>query len=285
MLRAPLQFLLKICLLGMAFPFLNSCCSSSGPPSVPRKKFSSTRDVVYTPANWPVALRADVYRPEIGHPAPGVLLIHGGGWKGGDGRWQMTGIAKKLARHGYVVVNATYRTTPEFHYPAPLDDMREAIFWMRKQAASQGIDPARIATFGYSAGGHLAELVALKDEKHQARVKAIVAGGAPSDLTLYPGGDLVPAFLGGTQSEVPKIFKDASPVNHVSADSPPIFLFHASQDQLVPPEHALRMQAAYARYGKPPEIHWIPGRGHIGGFLFSGKAVDQAIGFLDQNLK
>lgn len=197
----------------------------------------------------------------------------------------MRSIARQLAGRGYVVVNATYRTTPQFRYPAPLEDMRQAIFWMRANAGTYHIDPQRIATFGYSAGGHLASLVALKDENHKAHVKAIVAGGAPFDLKLYPGGDLVPAFLGGTQSQVPEKFRDASPLYHVGKNSPPIFIYQATEDKLVPPEHALRMQAAYARAGKPTGIYWIPKRGHIDGFFFSNHAVDAAIDFLDRTMK
>ena len=196
-------------------------------------------------------------------------------------RW----IARRLASRGYVVMNVTYRTTPKFSYPAPLEDMHQAIFWMRANAGTYHIDPQRIATFGYSAGGHLASLVALKDENHMANVKAIVAGGAPFDLKLYPGGDLVPAFLGGTQSEVPEKFRDASPLYHVEKNSPSIFIYQAAEDKLVPPEHALRMQAAYERIGKPTGIYWIPKRGHVDGFFFSNHAVDAAIGFLNRTMK
>jgi len=255
---------------------------SAGPSKV---RYTVQKNIVYTPPDWQSSLKADVYVPASTSPVPAVLLIHGGGWKGGDGRWQMRWIARRLAARGYVVMNATYRTTPQFRYPTPLEDMRQAIVWMRTNSSTYHIDPQRIATFGYSAGGHLASLVALKDENHTARVKAIVAGGAPFDLKLYPGGDLVPAFLGGTQSQVPEKFRDASPLYHVGKNSPPIFIYHAAEDKLVQPDHALRMQAAYARIGKPTGIYWIPKRGHIDGFFFSGHAVDAAIDFLDRTMK
>ena len=256
----------------LAISFLLSSCGASG---------GVDSDVVYTPKSWPKELKADVYHPPKGGLSPAVLLIHGGGWKEEDGRWQMKSIARKLARRGYVVMNVTYRGAPAFHYPAPVDDLREALGWMRRNAKTQGIDPHRIATFGYSAGGHLASMVGLEDHG----VKAIVAGGGPFDLTLYPGGDLVPAFLGGTQKEIPKRFREASPVNHVTHASPPIFIYHGSRDTLVPPEHARRMQAAYQRAGAKSEIHWLAGRSHITTFLFSGGTVSQAIDFLDRTVK
>ncbi|MFT3991769.1 MAG: alpha/beta hydrolase [Luteolibacter sp.] len=278
-MRGVSQNFLRLGLIFISCWLLNSCVTSPLPLS--GKSFRVTRDVVYTPENWPIVLRADVYQPSSTSPAPAVLLVHGGAWRGKDGRWQMNSIAKQLARRGYPVVNVTYRIAPQNQYPAQLDDMREAIRWIRKNAEIYHIDPDRIATFGYSAGGHLAALVALKDE--QAHIKAIVAGGTPFDLTFYPGGDLIPAFLGGRKDEIPEVFRDASPLYHVKKNSPPIFIYQARRDHLVPPEHALRMQAAYARYGPAPQIHWLPG-GHISGFFLSGKVVDQAIDFLDRTL-
>ena len=63
---------------------------------------------------------------------------------------------------------------PRWIYPAPVEDLQEAVKWLRTHAVENGIDPDGIATFEYS------------------------AGGGPSDLTFYPGGDLVPQFLGGS---------------------------------------------------------------------------------------
>ena len=196
----------------------------------------------------------------------------------------MNFIARKLVKRGYVVMNVTYRGTPDFQYPAPVDDLREAIRWMRSHSEMYGIDRKKIATFGYSAGGHLAALVALQDQ-NRTNIQAIVAGGGPFDLTLYPGGDLVPAFLGGTRSKIPGKFREASPVNYVSKGSPPIFIYHGSADKLVPPEHAQRMQAAYQKQGFKTDIHWIDGRSHIGAFIVSGPTLDRAIDFLDRVMK
>jgi len=187
-------------------------------------------------------------------------------------------------KRGYVVVNATYRSIPAYEYPAPLEDLREALRWMEKNAGEYGIDTTRMATFGYSAGGYLASLVALTDGSGETRVKAIVAGGAPSDLVFYAGGKLVPDYLGGDLYEVPERFWEASPTNHVTRKSPPIFIYQGTDDSLVRPEHALLMEWVYQRAGAKCELQWLPGRGHVGGFL-SGSTVDEAIDFLDRELK
>jgi len=244
-----------------------------------------TRDIVYTPENWPVPVLGDLYRPRAAQPAPAVLLVHGGGWTGKDGRWQMTPIARKLAKRGYVVFNVTYRLAPRWIYPAPVEDLREAVKWLRAHAAENGIDPARIATFGYSAGGYLAALTGLTGGAESSHIRVIVAGGAPSDLTFYPGGDLVPQFLGGTQQEIPQRFKDASPVNYVTRHSPPMFIYQGTNDHLVRPEHALAMIAALEKNHVFHETYWIEGRDHIAAFLLPAGSVDAAIDFLDRQLR
>ncbi|CAM2802550.1 alpha/beta hydrolase [Rariglobus hedericola] len=268
------------------FASMTGCASGSRQPA-PARQTSYIRqdDIVYTPATWPQALEADLYLPKGAGPFPGVLLIYGGGWKPSDNRYQMKSIAKQLAARGYVVMNAAYRGAPAFTYPAPVEDLREALRWLHAHADEYRLRTDRVATFGYSAGGHLAALVGLMDGPPELRVQAIVAGGAPSDLTLYPGGDLVPAFLGGTIDQIPATFREASPINHISAGSPPVFLYHAGNDKLVPTEHAVRFEAALTAAGVSHEpVYWIKNRGHITGFLFDAGAEKAAITFLDRVL-
>jgi acetyl esterase/lipase len=250
-----------------------------------KSEYTVTRNIVYTPEDWPAPVMGDFYRPKSLTPVPAVLLIHGGGWTGGDGRWQMDPIAIRLAKRGYAVLNVTYRLAPRWIYPAPVDDLREAVKWIRTHAAERGMDPERIATFGYSAGGYLAALTGFGVGGEDLKIRAVVAGGAPSDLSFYPGGKLVPQFLGGTRQEIPERFREASPVNHVAPDSPPVFLYHSTADRLVKPEHAYAMVAALEEKGVPHEVHWIRGRGHIGAFLLPGRSLDAALDFLDRKMR
>jgi acetyl esterase/lipase len=246
-------------------------------------KIADTADVIYTPPARPAPMAGDIYRPETAGPHPAVLMIHGDGRIGKDGRWQMAGIARQLAQNGYYVFNITYRMAPEWTYPAPLVDVRAALDWMEENAAEQGIDPERIAVFGYSAGGYAGSLAALTDGRK--RVKAVVAGGAPSDLTYYSGGKLIRNFLGGTLEEVPGLFHEASPVNHVTPSSPPYFLYHGVDDTLVNPDHLREMEVELKNHRVPHEIHWIRGKGHIRAFLFPDGAIESAIRFLDRHVK
>ncbi len=289
----PLRWLLPLTLAG----FFASCAHTHiGEPVVSRPEagnkasplpFTIERDLVYTPDDWPTRQVGDLYLPDreaSGDLRPAVLLIHGGGWSEPERRFQMASIAEKLAARGYVVFNTTYRLSPTWTWPAAVNDLRQALRWMVSESGERGIDPDRLATFGYSAGGHLAALLGLDPGPDQPEVKAIVAGGAPSDLTLYEGGALVPQFMGGSREEKPDAYRLASPVNHVDAGDPPVFLYHAANDHLVPPVHAESLYTALAEAGVPRELFWMEGRNHVTGFLFEGESEAAAIAFLDRVL-
>src|SRR5262245_41430606 len=105
-------------------------------------------------------LLADVYTPPDGAAnGVGVLLIHGGGWVQGD-RSQLRGYGILLGRIGYTSVACEYRLAPASKWPAQIHDVKAALRWMRANAGSLNIDPAKIAVSGNSAGGHLSLIVA-----------------------------------------------------------------------------------------------------------------------------
>lgn len=251
--------------------------------------YSITRDVVVSPADWPKTLLADVYTPSGTGPFPSVLLIHGGAWKRGD-REQVKGLAERIAARGYLVVNTTYRLVPEYIFPTQLQDVQQAARWMRVSGAPYGIDPKRIGAFGYSAGGHLAALVAAAADDPalglaDTQMKVVVAGGTPSDLTLYDGGYLVPNFIGGKKSEKLEAFKAASPALYVKAGHAPVFQYHATLDDYVPFEQAEKYKARLDAAAVPNELFIIKGHGHISAFFADGDAVQAALVFLDRYLR
>jgi len=248
-------------------------------------KYSVEKNVVYTPSGWPEEVKANVYRPEVNTPSPAVLLIHGGSWAENDNRYQMAGIARKLARRGYLVVNATYRLAPRWHYPAPVEDLRKALEWMRDRAGELNIDPQRMAIYGYSAGGHLAELVGFNPVPEGVTVRAIVAGAAPHDLLLDPDFPVVPVFMGTSFQENPEVYKEASPVNNVRPETPALFIYQGTRDKLVPPEHTYRLLPELKKNEVKYHIHWVKGRGHFTTFLFPGRAIIKALEFLDREVE
>lgn len=266
-------------MLGVLSCFALSSCMGTGVAG------SGVREVVVTPEGWPEKVKGTVFKPQGEGKKPAVLLIHGGVKLGDDGRWVMNGTAKTLAESGYYVLNITYRNLDDWAYPAQLDDVREALEWMRRNADAEGIDAERIGVFGYSAGGYLGALAALDERAGRSGVKAIVAGASPSDLTVYAYGDLMKRYF--ATDDVPDLesMLEASPLSYVEEGGPPVFLYHGTDDQLVKPDHTLKFASVLEHFGVPFDIFWIHGKGHVAGFFSSGEAVEKAIEFLDRNMK
>jgi acetyl esterase/lipase len=105
-------------------------------------------------------LRLDLARPaQADGPLPAIICIHGGGWSLGY-RGALHPFVQYFAQRGYVTVTIDYRLSPRHRFPAHIEDVKAAIRFLRKQAGQYGIDPQRIGTLGFSAGGHLALLAA-----------------------------------------------------------------------------------------------------------------------------
>jgi acetyl esterase/lipase len=290
----------KIILRGLLMLVLASGCTvhSGGSERAHRLAdtvypYSVQREIVYTPPAWPQVLAADIFIPDGRGPFAAVLLVHGGAWESGA-RQELEGVATAFVKAGFAVVNVDYRLAPAFRFPAPLHDLQQAVRWVRTNAARFRIDSERIGAFGYSAGGHLVALLATvgKGDPLEApyggpdtRLRAAVAGGAPTDLRLYGNGRGCPEFLGGTAMELPQIHALASPVTHVTPDDPPMLLFHGGSDAIVPVIQAQVMKAALEAAGVPVELHIVRGVGHVALALFKDPVVAESIRFLDRKLR
>ena len=120
---------------------------------------------------------------------PAILAIHGGAWKGGDKAWGEQ-FAKELCPFGYVVFSVNYRLSshPNATWPAQIEDVQKALKYVRANAPHFGIDPNRIASLGMSAGGHLATMVALRDDpaSPDGRVNTAINLDGEHDMTMPP---------------------------------------------------------------------------------------------------
>lgn len=244
------------------------------------------------------ALKLDIYRTRDAQgkasaaARPAVVVIHGGSWKSGD-RKQLGLYAASLARRGYVAYAVEYRLAPKHPWPAQWEDVRDAVLWLKKNAATQGIDPDRVGAIGYSAGGHLATMLAtigqLSADPDQpglnAGVRCVAAGGAPCDFSnMPPENTFLKYWLGATRKEKPEVYLHASPLQQVSKATAPIFFFNGSLDMVVRPNSARSFSEKLIAMGIDSALHLVPGAGHITAAL-DDKALDIAWKFLDKHLK
>ncbi len=133
-------------------------------------------------------LRARIYRPVPGDDLPVLVYFHGGGWVVGS-LDSHDGVARFLANHALCqVVSVAYRLAPEDKFPAAVQDAWAATRWVREHVSEIGVDPARIAVGGDSAGGNLAAVVAL-----HARDRGLEIA---TQLLVYPVLDCVTATWG-----------------------------------------------------------------------------------------
>jgi len=236
-------------------------------------------DVVYD-ARFGGATSMDIHVPEGAGVAedaaaarPAVMLIHGGGWRYGA-KDAYTEAAERLAAAGYVAATINYRLVPDGAYPAAAQDCLCALSFLRANAAAYGIDPARIAVTGYSAGGHLAALVGTGADvaAHQpdcawgptAPPAAVIPGDAIYDFAAEGDdtSDLVRDFLGGTLEERPEVYASASPLVHVRPGAPPFLVVHGRAD-VVPIDTARALADRLREAGSEARMLELGGAGHI----------------------
>jgi acetyl esterase/lipase len=225
--------------------------------------------VVYDPRHDASAL--DVHAPVGAAATPAVLLVHGGGWWTGD-RDEMTRFAERLAAAGYVAAAMDYRLVPDHHFPAQVLDTFCALSYLRASADTLGIDPARIAVLGYSAGAHLAamtgvaaDVAALQDPGCPSGLTgpaaAVIAGAGPFRLDVLQDGT-TERFIGASIEEAPEAWALAAPINHVGPGEPPFLLVHAEHDLVVDREQSDWMRAALAGAGNRVQMLRLEGGGH-----------------------
>ena len=153
--------------------------------------FAVSRDLSYDPGLGSDGT-FDVYEPRsdsVRANRPAILAIHGGAWRGGDKAWGEQ-FAEALCPFGYVVFSINYRRSsrPNGTWPAQIVDVQKALKYIRGNATRFRIDPDRIASLGMSAGGHLATMVALRDDpaSPDGSVKVAVNLDGEHDMTMPP---------------------------------------------------------------------------------------------------
>lgn len=216
-------------------------------------------------------LLLDVYIPAGLGPFPGVILIHGGGWKEGS-RLDENKVATFLASDGFVAISVDYRLISAAPYPAALHDVQDAVRFIRSHAKEYSVDPSALGAMGFSAGGELAGLLGTVGHGSTSvgsRVSAVATFSGPMNLeTLLEGNDpnaqpLVVGYLGCEPSPAcDAIARQASPIDHVDASDAPMYLVNSSAEAMPLPQ-ATSMKATLQRVGVTSRVTVVPGSQHV----------------------
>ena len=228
-------------------------------------------------------LRLDVYRPASERsegPLPAVVQVHGGGWISGSRVEQGIPLLNHLASNGWIGFNVDYRLSPRATLPDHVVDVKRAIAWVRANAAELGVDPARIAITGGSAGGHLTALAALTSDDRTLQpgfedADTSVAAAVPfygiydmldTDTVYYEGIRswlLEGVVIKRRRDEDPDAFRAVSPTHRVHPGAPPFLIFHGEHDSLVPVDDARTFARRLSEVSRNPVSYVeLPGAEH-----------------------
>jgi len=195
----------------------------------------------------------------------GVIICPGGSYRGLASNHEGRQVANYLNSLGITAFVLKYRLGPKYHHPIELGDAQRAIRIVRSHAADYGIAADRIGLMGFSAGGHLASTTGTHFDAGKADDPDPIerAGSRPDFLILgYPVISFTTQYThkGSMQNLLgdnpdPKLVESLSNELQVTAQTPPTFLFHTTEDKTVPVENSVLFYLALRKAGVPAEMH------------------------------
>ncbi len=249
----------------------------------------------------------DLYLPaNATADTPLVIWVHGGAWMHNDKYADMSYMketVKRFIEKGYALASIDYRHSTTAIFPAQIQDCNQAIQFLCDRATTYKFDKNRIALIGFSAGGHLASLLALSNntnvpdfyvnkKKPAFHIKAVMDFYGPSNFLLFFGTSKINdtdnpiAILLGTSPLLrPDISNNASPVTYVDKNDPPFFIVHGEKDMDVPPaqSHLLKSYLDLAQVKN--EIIIVKDAPHYGEMFDSEEIQIKLFAFLATHLK
>lgn len=240
---------LSLCLL--AAPLFAKSAYSSYPPTFKDARVETYRKVGSTELKLWIFGESD---PKV--PKPAIVFFFGGGWSGGSPA-QFEDQARHFAKRGMIAITADYRVKKRHGVQVVecVKDAKAAIAWVRENATRLGIDPAKIAASGGSAGGHLAAATGTisgigSDERPNAMILFNPA------TTLAPIAGWEPA-AGKADLSVERFGVEAkviSPAHHIGPHTPPTLILHGKADTTVPYDSVVAFESAMKQAGRPCKL-------------------------------
>jgi len=270
-------------------------------------------DLAYATASKTQTL--DIYLPEQGNgPFPVIVSIHGGGFAFGDNRGAELAAALAGLERGYAVVGVNYRLSGEAIFPAPIQDVKAAIRFLRANATAYKLDPARFATWGSSAGGNLSALAGTSggvfelsdpgsiNADQSDRLQAVVdwygpvnfltmdaqfAASGTKGQTHGTADSFESKEMGALITSIPEKVALANPETWIDAKDPPFFIQHGTADPNIPLQQSVDFANRLAKEIGVENVSFeaILGAVH-GGAQFETEAnLAKVFSFLDRYLK
>ncbi|UFH52652.1 alpha/beta hydrolase [Spirosoma sp. KNUC1025] len=252
----------------------------------------------------------DIYLPaKTGTNPPLVIWVHGGAWMLNDKYADMSymkNTVRSILEKGYAFASIDYRYSTTAPFPALIQDCNQAVEFLYQNAAKYGYDRNRIALVGFSAGGHLASLLALSNnnpvpdfyvnrKKPSFRIKTVVDFYGPADfLALLPrnasladtaAADPMKTLLGASPLRRPDLAKIASPVTYIDKNDPPFLIIQGEKDESVPAYQSVLLSSWLTLAQVKNRLIIVPGAPHYGP-MFDSEFNQKAIfDWLDTYLK
>ncbi len=231
--------------------------------------------------------KMDLYLPATRSPgtkAPGIVIIHGGGWTGGSkSASREFNIGTTLAKAGYVCASIEYRLEKTNRWPTNLWDCKNAVRFLRRNAGKYGIDADHIGVIGGSAGGHLALMVGLTNKVNALEPPAPYPGVSDTVqavVDMYGITDVRTGKKTDAQGNPTNEHKSwdsvfgnhtpitdadralASPINYLAAGIPPILILQGTADTTVDRDQSNDLDTRLTALKREHQLILIPGIGH-----------------------
>jgi len=205
-----------------------------------------------------------------------VIICPGGGYSILAYDWEGTDVAKLLNAHGIAAIVLKYRLPDSLSSTAPdqvpLMDAKQAMRIVREKAASWNINPNKIGVMGFSAGGHLASTLSTHfEEETKPNFSILIYPVISMDKSIAHMGSRNNLIGKQPSEEMAKLYSNEL---QVTANTPPTFLIHATDDQSVPVENSLLYYQALKKNKVPTEMHIYPAGGHGFGLANGNRSLE-----------
>lgn len=244
------------------------------------------RDLVYATRDGR-ELALDLHVPDgASEPSPLVVYFHGGAFRVGQRTDSEEVRAMQLAARGIAVATVSYRLLDVAPFPAPLDDARAAVTWLRANGAAHGVATERIGSMGASAGGYLAAMLGLGNPREGVApaVAIAVPWYAVLDGKLHGGGSALEQRMfpiDGSTGMYAELYDGSNPAHlaidpmaNVTSGAAEFVLMTGDRDRVVSAEESRRFHEALVRAGVRSTLVTVGGAGHEDDAFHDGPYLD-----------